>query len=153
MNITKKNSNLNSVIDTTEVSILNEDIANYGIIEASNIGYVKHAENVRPKDNYSRLKLSPKHLIDYENTNSKRKVEEANMNILNQLGVSIDSVEVERVDFAIDSPLVYNESFKLHLYLFELITFKESHKKKIICTSLDSYKDNNIYLNSRDLKL
>lgn len=149
----KKGLKLNTVVDTVQLSALKEDITHYGYIEADNVGYIKASENVRAKDNYSRLKMSPKHYIGYDNTNSRTKLERATMDILDKIGVHKENIEVDRVDISIDSPLNYDDSFKLHLYLFELITFKEKNRGKIICTSLDNYRDNNIYLNSRDLKL
>lgn len=153
MNIKKAEIKLNTVVDTLQTAILREHIGNYGVIEADNRRYIKMAENVRVKENYRKLKISPKHLIGYENTNSRKKIEEANMKIINEIGVKVDNVEVERMDISIDSSLKYEDYVKFHLYLFELITFKERHNKKMICSSLVDYKENNIYLNSRDLKL
>ena len=63
------------------------------------------------------------------------------------------NIEYNRIDISIDSSLRYDDYVKFHLYLFELITFKENSRGKILCTSLENYKENNIYLNSRELKL
>lgn len=149
----KDNISLNTVVDTLEVDILKGRVANPWAIIADDKGYIKSSGNVKAEDNYFRVKLSPKHLIGYGNTNSKKNIEEAINTIADEIGVSIMNIESNRIDISVDSSLKYNDYIKFHLYLFELITFKESSKKKILCTSLKSYKDNNIYFNGRDLKL
>lgn len=144
---------LNTVVDTLEVDMLKDNVANPWVIVADNKGYIKTSGNVKSDDNYFRVKLSPKHLIGYEETNSKKNIEEAINTIADEIGVNVLNIESNRIDISVDSSLKYNDYVKFHLYLFELITFKESSKKKILCTSLDSYKDNNMYFNGRDLKL
>ncbi|MDU3629716.1 MAG: hypothetical protein E7F99_19165 [Bacteroides caccae] len=115
--------------------------------------YIKPSTAQRIDDNYNRVKISPKHLIGYENTNSSKNIDMAINTIAERIGVTKMDIDVNRMDISVDSNLNYADYKKFHLYLFELITYRESHNKKILCTSLDSYKDNNIYLNSRDLKL
>lgn len=149
----KKKVNLNTVVDTLQCDILREKMRDERILLDEHHVYIKPSTAQRIDDNYNRVKISPKHLIGYENTNSSKNIDMAINTIAERIGVTKMDIDVNRMDISIDSNLNYEDYKKFHLYLFELITYKESHNKKILCTSLESYKDNNIYLNSRDLKL
>lgn len=148
-----KKVDLNTVVDTLQCDILREKMENERILMDEHHAYIKPSTSQRVDDNYNRVKISPKHLIGYENTNSRKNIDMAMETIAERIGVTKMDIDVNRMDISIDSNLNYEDYKKFHLYLFELITYKESHNKKILCTSLESYKDNNIYLNSRDLKL
>lgn len=148
-----KKVDLNTVVDTLQCDILREKMENERILMDEHHAYIKPSTSQRVDDNYNRVKISPKHLIGYENTNSRKNIDMAMSTIAERIGVTKMDIDVNRMDISIDSNLNYEDYKKFHLYLFELITYKESHNKKILCTSLESYKDNNIYLNSRDLKL
>lgn len=148
-----KKVDLNTVVDTLQCDILREKMENERILMDEHYAYIKPSTSQRVDDNYNRVKISPKHLIGYENTNSRKNIDMAMSTIAERIGVTKMDIDVNRMDISIDSNLNYEDYKKFHLYLFELITYKESHNKKILCTSLESYKDNNIYLNSRDLKL
>lgn len=143
----------NAVIDTLEVDILKENVFTPEAILNEDKKYIRPEGNRKDKDNYYRLRLSPKHLIGYEATNSKHNTEEAIKSIAEEIGTNILNIECNRMDISIDSSLKYNDYVKLHLYLFELITFKDNSRGKMLCTNLNTLMDNNIYLNSRDLKL
>lgn len=143
----------NAVIDTLEVDILKENVSITAPINDESKKYIKAEGNRKDKDSYFRLKLSPKHLIGYNATNSKHNTEEAIKSIAEEIGTNILNIECNRMDISIDSSLKYNDYVKLHLYLFELITFKDNSRGKMLCTNLNTLMDNNIYLNSRDLKL
>lgn len=149
----KKKVNLNTVVDTFQCDILREKMRDERILLDEHHAYIKPSTAQRIDDNYNRVKISPKHLIGYENTNSSKNIDMAINTIAERIGVTKMDIDVNRMDISVDSNLNYADYKKFHLYLFELITYRESHNKKILCTSLDSYKDNNIYLNSRDLKL
>lgn len=149
----KKKVNLNTVVDTLQCDILREKMRDERILLDEHHAYIKPSTAQRIDDNYNRVKISPKHLIGYENTNSSKNIDMAINTIAERIGVTKMDIDVNRMDISVDSNLNYADYKKFHLYLFELITYRESHNKKILCTSLDSYKDNNIYLNSRDLKL
>lgn len=149
----KKKVNLNTVVDTFQCDILREKMENERILMDEHHAYIKPSTSQRVDDNYNRVKISPKHLIGYENTNSSKNIDMAINTIAERIGVTKMDIDVNRMDISVDSNLNYADYKKFHLYLFELITYRESHNKKILCTSLDSYRDNNIYLNSRDLKL
>ena len=148
-----KKVNLNTVVDTFQCDILREKMRDERILLDEHHAYIKPSTAQRIDDNYNRVKISPKHLIGYENTNSSKNIDMAINTIAERIGVTKMDIDVNRMDISVDSNLNYADYKKFHLYLFELITYRESHNKKILCTSLDSYKDNNIYLNSRDLKL
>ena len=143
----------NAVIDTLEVDILKENVFTPEAILNEDKKYIRPEGNRKDKDNYYRLRLSPKHLIGYEATSSKHNTEEAIKSIAEEIGTNILNIECNRMDISIDSSLKYNDYVKLHLYLFELITFKDNSRGKMLCTNLNTLMDNNIYLNSRDLKL
>lgn len=143
----------NTVIDTLEVDILKDNVSNTDPILEEDKKYIKAEGNRKDNDNYFRLKLSPKYLIGYTATNSRNKTEEAIKIISEEIGTNILNIECNRMDISIDSSLKYTAYVKLHLYLFELITFNDNNRGKILCTSLSTLMDNNIYLNSRDLKL
>ena len=143
----------NAVIDTLEVDILKENVSITAPIDNESKKYIKAEGNRKDKDSYFRLKLSPKHLIGYNATSSKHNTEEAIKSIAEEIGTNILNIECNRMDISIDSSLKYNDYVKLHLYLFELITFKDNSRGKMLCTNLNTLMDNNIYLNSRDLKL
>lgn len=149
----KDNITLNTVVDTLEADILKEKVNNPWVIMADNKGYIKSTGNTKSDDSYFRTKISPKHLIGYEATNSRNNIEGAINTIAKEIGIDIMSIECNRIDISVDSSLKYDDYVKFHLYLFELITFKENSRGKILCTSLENYRENNIYLNSRDLKL
>lgn len=148
-----ENVELNTVVDTLQADILREKIKDESVILDEYSAYIKPSKTQKKDDNYNRVKISPKHLIGYKKTNSRNNINKAIEEIAGKIGVTKMDIEVNRMDISLDSNLNYEDYMKFHLYLFELITYKESHNKKILCTSLDSYKDNNIYLNSRDLKL
>lgn len=149
----KKKVNLNTVVDTLQCDILREKMRDERILLDEHHAYIKPSTAQRIDDNYNRVKISPKHLIGYENTNSSKNIDMAINTIAERIGVTKMDIDVNRMDISVDSNLNYADYKKFHLYLFELITYRESHNKKILCTSLESYEDNNIYLNSRDLKL
>lgn len=149
----KKKVNLNTVVDTFQCDILREKMRDERILLDEHHAYIKPSTAQRIDDNYNRVKISPKHLIGYENTNSSKNIDMAINTIAERIGVTKMDIDVNRMDISVDSNLNYADYKKFHLYLFELITYRESHNKKILCTSLESYEDNNIYLNSRDLKL
>ncbi len=148
-----KKVNLNTVVDTLQCDILREKMRDERILLDEHHAYIKPSTAQRIDDNYNRVKISPKHLIGYENTNSSKNIDMAINTIAERIGVTKMDIDVNRMDISVDSNLNYADYKKFHLYLFELITYRESHNKKILCTSLESYEDNNIYLNSRDLKL
>lgn len=148
-----KKVNLNTVVDTLQCDILREKMRDERILIDEHHAYIKPSTAQRIDDNYNRVKISPKHLIGYENTNSSKNIDMAINTIAERIGVTKMDIDVNRMDISVDSNLNYADYKKFHLYLFELITYRESHNKKILCTSLESYEDNNIYLNSRDLKL
>ena len=143
----------NAVLDTMEVDILKDNVSNSEAIFDEDKKYIRLEGNRKDKDSYYRLRLSPKHLIGYNNTNSSTNVEKAVKDIVGEIGSDMIHVEPNRIDIAIDSNLKYTDYLKLHLYLFELITFNSNSKGKMLCTNLNTLMDNNIYLNSRDLKL
>lgn len=148
-----KKVNLNTVVDTLQCDILREKMRDERILIDEHHAYIKPSTAQRIDDNYNRVKISPKHLIGYENTNSSKNIDMAINTIAERIGVTKMDIDVNRMDISVDSNLNYADYKKFHLYLFELITYRESHNKKILCTSLENYEDNNIYLNSRDLKL
>lgn len=150
----KDDIRLNTVVDTMGADILKEKVEDNArtIIEEEK-GYIKPIGNIKPQDNYYRIKISPKHKIGYKNTNSKVNIDNTIKNIAEEIGINVVDIEPNRIDIAVDSSLNYNDYVKFHLYLFELITFKESSRYKILCTSLDTYTENNIYFKGRDLKL
>ena len=143
----------NAVLDTLEIDVLKENVSNTEAIFKEDKKYIRLEGNMKDKDSYYRLRLSPKHLIGYNSTNSSINTEKAIKDIVGEIGSNIIYVEPNRIDIAIDSSLNYTNYLKLHLYLFELITFKNNSKGKMLCTNLTTLMDNNIYLNSRDLKL
>lgn len=143
----------NAVVDTMEVDILKDNVSAPESILVEDKKYIRLEGNHKDKDSYYRLRLSPKHLIGYNNTNSSTNTEKAIKDIIHEIGSDSIHVEPNRIDIAIDSNLKYTDYLKLHLYLFELITFNSNSKGKMLCTNLNTLMDNNIYLNSRDLKL
>lgn len=150
----KDDIRLNTVVDTIGADILKEKAEDNArtIIEEGK-GYIKPIGNIKPQDNYYRVKISPKHKIGYKNTNSQKNIDNAIKEVAEEIGINVMDIEPNRIDIAVDSSLKYNDYVKLHLYIFELITFKESSRYKILCTSLDTYTENNIYFKGRDLKL
>ena len=150
----KENMFLNTVVDTLECDILREKMLGAErIVYDEQYSYIKASAKQRVDDNYNRVKISPKHLIGYDKTNSRKEIENAINYIAERIGVEKVDIEVSRIDIAVDSNEDYSKSKKFNLYFFELLTFNERHDKKFVCTSLNDYKDNNIYLNSRDLKV
>lgn len=143
----------NAVLDTLEIDVLKDNVSNAEAIFNEDKKYIRLEGNRKDKDSYYRLRLSPKYLVGYNNTNSSINVEKAVKEIIGEIESNRIHVEPNRIDIAIDSSLNYTNYLKLHLYLFELITFKNNSKGKMICTNLNTLRDNNIYLNSRDLKL
>lgn len=143
----------NAVLDTLEIDVLKDNVSNAESIFNEDKKYIRLEGNRKDKDSYYRLRLSPKYLVGYNNTNSSINVEKAVKEIIGEIESNRIHVEPNRIDIAIDSSLNYTNYLKLHLYLFELITFKNNSKGKMICTNLNTLRDNNIYLNSRDLKL
>lgn len=143
----------NAVLDTLEVDVLKDNVSNCESIFAEDKKYIRLEGNRKDKDSYYRLRLSPKHLIGYNNTNSSINTEKAIKDIVGEIGSDMIHIEPNRIDIAIDSSLKYTDYLKLHLYLFELITFNSNSKGKMLCTNLNTLMDNNIYLNSRNLKL
>lgn len=143
----------NAVVDTLEVDILKDNVSAPASIFNEDKKYIRLEGNRKDKDSYYRLRLSPKHLIGYNNTNSSINTEKAIKDIIHEIGSDSIHVEPNRIDIAIDSSLKYTDYLKLHLYLFELITFNSNSKGKMLCTNLNTLMDNNIYLNSRNLKL
>lgn len=150
----KDDIRLNTVVDTIGADILKEKAEDNArtIIEEGK-GYIKPIGNIKPQDNYYRVKISPKHKIGYKNTNSQKNIDNAIKEVAEEIGINVMDIEPNRINIAVDSSLKYNDYVKLHLYIFELITFKESSRYKILCTSLDTYTENNIYFKGRDLKL
>ena len=66
-------------------------------------------------------------------------------NLYNDIEVQeIEEIEIDRVDIAIDRPISFEDGFKKHLYLFELVTYGAKKNTRWYTTNLDTLNRNSI---------
>ena len=104
-----KKVDLNTVVDTLQCDILREKMENERILMDEHHAYIKPSTSQRVDDNYNRVKISPKHLIGYENTNSRKNIDMAMSTIAERIGVTKMDIDVNRMDISIDSNLNYED--------------------------------------------
>ena len=79
-------------------------------------------------------------------------------NIVKQLykdmGVeNVKELTLPRVDIAIDRPIGFTESFKEHLYLFELVTYGSKKNTRWYTTNVDTLESNSIKLSNNSFEV
>lgn len=149
--------NLKMLIDTQKISVIADNLKDYGNFDDT-FPFVKRGTvNDKIKDDglYKSAVINANNYKGtYEPIHTKAELLEVMKIIYEQIGVKdMENVGLNRIDIAIDSEINFKENFKKILFMFELVTFGDKKSDKWYTTSLKTLKKNTIILNGRSLEV